>query len=382
MRSSDVAPPQRQHLTRVEGRYHAFVPPPLPPAVVLDDVLVNRLSAADRAVGALAGTGLALPDAHLLAKTIGRHEAVLSSRLDGTQTTVSELAFFEVDAVNQPNRADAQEVFNHVTAAEHVLSTDQPLGLEPLREAHRLLLAGVRGDSATPGDYRGTQNWIGAPGCALDTATYVPPPPERLPESLAAFEQHLLAEPELPPLIKIALLHYQFEAIHPFLDGNGRVGRLLISRLLVEWGLLPAPLLDMSAYLEPRRDEYYARLLAVSTQGDWHGWLSFFLAAITEQATDAGRRVRALHVLRDDLRAQVTEPRRASTHILSVVDALFETPAITIGRTRAILGVTHKAARENLVKLVAAGTLIEVEREGRARVFLAPPIVNAVQGTA
>lgn len=366
---------QGEHVVRSERGYLAFVPPKLPPEVAFDVALVRRLSIADRALGQLAGVGRTLPNPHLLAQTMVRREAVLTSRIEGTQATLSDLVRYEVAPPTTPT-GDVAEVYNYVAAVEHVLDPDRrlPLSLSLLREAHEILLSGVRGGYATPGDFRRTQNWIGSPGCVLDTATYVPPPPERMWECLDAFEKYLHVEHELPPLIMIACLHYQFEAIHPFIDGNGRVGRLLVALLLVEWGLLPAPLLDLSAYLEPRRDEYYARLLAVTVDGDWPGWISFFLDVVANQAASALRRAQALQSLREELRDRVTGTK-ASSLAPRLVDALFETPATTIGRAAKVLGVTHRGATLNVERLVEAGVLTEVPSTGRARLFLAEEIL-------
>ncbi|AHI01484.1 Fic family protein [Kutzneria viridogrisea] len=381
MRTAQFSPDRRGHLVRGERGYQAFVPPPLPPELVFDTNLVGRLSTADRALGQLAGVGHTLPNPHLLANAMIRREAVLSSRIEGTQATLSDLVLFEVERPVRPSPGDVQEVFNYVAAVEHVLDPGRrlPLSLPLLREAHEILLTGVRGGYATPGEFRRSQNWIGEPGCVLDTATYVPPPPDRLWECLDAFEKHLHAEHVLPPLVTISCLHYQFEAIHPFIDGNGRVGRLLVVLLLVEWGLLPAPLLDLSAYLEPRREEYYARLLAVTTQGDWAGWISFFLDVFTHQAGDALRRAQLLQALREDFRARVTTARSSSLVSL-LVDALFETPAMTINRAKEILGVTHRAATVNVEKLVAAGVLTEIETSRRTRLFLCTEVLRVLDG--
>jgi Fic family protein len=366
---------------RAEGGYWAFVPPPLPPDIALDFELGRRLSAADHALGLLAGTAQTLPNLHLLSRTLVRREAVLSSRIEGTQASLSDLVLFEAE-VNRPDaREDVGEVFNYVQAVGHVLDPDRrlPVSVSLLREAHAILLTGVRGGYATPGDFRRSQNWIGPPGCTLDEATYVPPPPERLWDCLDPFEKHLHAEQPLPPLLAIACLHYQFEAIHPFIDGNGRVGRLLITLLLSDWRLVPDPLLDLSAYIEPRRDEYYARLLAVSTDGDWRGWLEFFLTAVERQAADAVARAQGLQALRDHYRASVATAR--SSALLSVlVDALFETPALTIPRAAKQLDVTHRTARLNIGKLVDAGILIEVGERTRNKLFLAPGVLRAVEG--
>jgi Fic family protein len=198
-------------------------------------------------------------------------------------------------------------------------------------------------------------------------------------ECLDAFEKHLHADHELPPLLTIACAHYHFEAIHPFVDGNGRVGRLLVALLLAEWGLLADPLLDLSAYLEPRRDEYYVRLLAVSTEGDWMGWLRFFMTAVEEQALDALGRAKRLRRLRDDYRARVATAR--SSGLLGVlVDALFETPGMTIPRAMRLLGVPHRAARLNVEKLVEAGVITEVGDRSRTRLFIADDVIQALEG--
>ncbi len=270
---------------------------------------------------------------------------------------------------------------NYVAAVDHVLDPNRrlPLSVSLLREAHAVLMDGVRGGYATPGEVRRSQNWIGPPGCTLDDATYVPPPPEVLWDCLGAFEKYLHAQHELPPLVTIACLHYQFEAIHPFLDGNGRLGRLLVVLLLVEWGLLDAPMFDLSAWIEPRRDDYYARLLATSTDGDWAGWVGFFLTGVAAQARDVVRRARRLGELRDDYRARVTSPRSSS--LLGVlVDGLFDVPALTVGKARGVLGVTHRSASLTISKLVEAGILAEVAGRTRNRLFIAPGILATIEG--
>ena len=378
---STFSPDQAPHLVRTTGRAQAFVPPPLPPSINFDTTLVTRLSAADRALGELAGAGRALPSPTLFVRALLRREAVLSSRIEGTQATLSDLVLFEI-AQNTDTTGDVHEVTNYVHAMDFLLDEGRmaPLGLWLLREAHRILLTGVHGDSATPGQFRDQQNWIGSAGADIHDATYVPPPPEHLSTCLDSFESHLRGPRHLPPLIEIACLHYQFEAIHPFHDGNGRVGRLLVALLLVEeWGLLPGPLLDFSAYIEGRRDEYYARLLAVSTSGDWSGWLSFFLDAVAAQSADVLRRVRDLQNLRDRYRERVTGAR--STSLLpKLVDAVFETPALTLTSVQEILGVTHRAAAVNVARLVEEGVLTEIPRAGRTRRFVAQQILRVVNG--
>lgn len=372
---------QRRHIVTAERGYAAFVPPPLPPPFDLDRRLAALLSTADRTIGELAGLSRVLPNPHLISNVVVRREAVLSSRIEGTQASLSDLVRFEAAPDREASSADVREVLNSVQALEHVLSParELPLSLRLLCEAHEILMTGVRGGHATPGEFRRSQNWIGPPGCVLGTATYVPPPPERLWESLGAFEKHLHTDRELPPLVDIAYLHYQFEAIHPYLDGNGRVGRLLIVLLLVEWGLLPAPLLDLSAYLEPRRDEYYAGLLAVSAEGDWAGWLRFFLTAVAEQAADATRRARQLQLLREDYRARLVTSR-SSSFLPALADRLFESPAMTARAAQRHLGISHRAAMTNIEKLVNAGMVREVRASGHTRLFLATGILDVIEG--
>lgn len=367
-------------MIRAERGYLAFLPPALPPRFELTATLINQLSAADRALGQLAGAGQGLPNPHLISRVLLRREAVLSSRIEGTQASLSELVLFEVE---QPRDAasDVREVHNYLLAVDHVLDPGRrlPLSLSLLREAHRILLTDVRGGYATPGEFRTSQNWIGAVDATLDTAAYVPPPPERLWECLDRFEKFLHAEASLPPLLRIAAIHYQFEAIHPFIDGNGRVGRLLIMMLMLEWSLLPAPLLDLSAYIEPRRDRYYEALMGVSTRGDWSGWFAFFLEAVERQAHDALGRARRLHQLRESMRAGVTTAR-SSGLLPRLVDALFDVPVLTIPRAREILGVTHRAAAMNIDKLIDADIVREVQTGHRPRTFIAPAIIDAVEG--
>jgi len=241
-----------------EAAYFAFVPHPLPPSLSWTSDLVNHLSAADRALGELGGLGRSLPNPHLLISPFLRREAVLSSRIEGTQSDLPHLYAYEAGQLAlpgfepPPSEADVREVVNYVEALEYGLKRIQelPVSLRLLRELHECLLKGVRGETATPGEFRHTQNWIGAPGCTLNEAQFVPPPPEELLPALDAFEKYIHSEDETPPLIRLAFLHYQFEAIHPFVDGNGRIGRLLISLLLVHWGLLPFPLLYLYGFLK------------------------------------------------------------------------------------------------------------------------------------
>ncbi len=378
MHVDDFRPAQRQHVVRAQRGYLAFVPPPLPPQVELDPSLQRKLSEADRAIGELAGVSRSLPQPELLARPLVRREAVLSSRIEGTRASLSDLVLFEIDepAVGDD---DAREVHNYVRAADHLFAPDRrlPLSLPLLLEAHEILMAGLKAGHVTPGEFRRTQNWIGRPGSVLDTASYVPPPPERLWDCLDPLEKYLHGSRTAPPLLDIAAAHYQFEAIHPFLDGNGRIGRLLISLLLVEWGLLPGPVLDLSGYIEPRRERYYAGLRAVSTDGDWAGWYGFMLDGFATQAQRAAHRAHRLRGLRDEFLSRVAGSRATGLPVL--IEELFRVPAMTITRAQALLGVTHRAATQNVEKLVAVDILREARTKGRRRMFLCEAVIAVVE---
>jgi Fic family protein len=375
MQPDNLDPPQRAFLLRHPAEYWAFLPPPLPPEIDMTPELVRALSDADRAIGELSGVGGWLPNPHILVSPFLRREAVLSSRIEGTIATVTDLALFEVDA-NAAEGRDAQEVSNYVRALE--LATDParslPLSLRLLRDLHRILMTGARGRHKTPGEFRRSQNWIGPPGCLLNDSTFVPPPVDEMNAALHDLEVYLHSDDPMPSLIRIALVHYQFEAIHPFVDGNGRIGRLLVSLLVQEWGLLPSPMLYLSAFFESRRDEYYEHLLSVSTRGTWEAWIRFFLAGVSSQSRDVIDRARRLTELREDYhrRLQVT---RASALLLALVDHLFERPAINISAAKDLLDVTFRAASQNVQRLVAAGILQEMTGRERNRIYVASEIL-------
>lgn len=361
--------------------YDAFVPPPLPPRLALARPVVGRLSAADRALGLLDGVGRTLPNPLLLITPFIRREAVLSSRIEGTQATFSDLVLFEVASpTTSPGTGDVREVFNYARALEYALASDRPLplSLRLLRQLHRILMTGVRGaeHSKTPGEFRRSQNWIGPQGCLLAEATYVPPPEEEMKHALYEFERYLHAEDDLPPLVRLAAIHYQFEAIHPFLDGNGRVGRLLVSFLLCEWHLLAAPLLYLSAFFERHRSSYYELLRAVSMRGEWLPWIEFFLEGVATESRDAVERSQAIHRLREDYRARL-QTARSSALLIRLADALFERPAITTPQTASLLGVSYPAARANLQRLVDAH--IVEERSTHPRTYVATEILRLLQ---
>jgi Fic family protein len=347
--------------------------------------LANALSEADRALAELAGTARNLPNPHLLIGPFIRREAVLSSRIEGTEASLSDLFYFEAGAPGSPRgfrglAADVREVANYVRAMEYGLKRlrDLPLSLRLIREIHGKLMEGVRGERLTPGEFRRSQNWIGPPGCNLMEATYVPPPVHEMTEALGELEKFLHARSSLPPLMKMAMVHYQFEAIHPFLDGNGRIGRLLVSFLLCHEALLREPLLYLSAYFERERQEYYRLLLAVSQSGAWEDWIRFFLGGVADQSRDAIWRTGKLLELWQKYR-RMFETARASALLLRMVDGLFEAPVVTIPIAAKRLGITQRSAAMNIQKLVDAGILSEVTGRERYRVFLARGILETIE---
>ncbi len=358
----------------------AFVPHPLPPEFLWTSELATALSVADRELGRLGGVGTQLPNPHLLIEPFLQREAVLSSRIEGTQAGLTDLHRFRLSPEAEQEVADAREVQNYVDALELGLQrvNELPLSLRLIREIHAKLMTGVRGAERAPGDFRRVQNWIGRPGCALVEATFVPPPVPEMTEALHRLEAYFHSPPTLPPLIRLALMHYQFEAIHPFVDGNGRVGRLLITFSLCAEKLLTQPLLYLSAYFEARRDEYYQQLLAVSRNGAWYSWLLFFLRGVAEQANDARLRAGKLLTLREEFRRRL-QARRGSARALDLVDRLFRYPYFNVAVVRKALSVSFPGAQQLVDKLAAAGIVREVTGKRRGRVYVSDEIVHAIE---
>lgn len=361
-----------------EAAYSAFVPNALPPKIEFDMGLIQTLSNADRALGELSGLGRNIPNPHLLMGPFIRREAVLSSRIEGTRADMTDLYMYEAGQTSPSLPPDVREVSNYVKALEYGLTRLEtlPISLRFMRELHERLMEDVRGEYATSGSFRASQNWIGPPGCSLNQAAYVPPPVEQMHSSLAALEEYVHATDNLPPLVRIALIHYQFEAIHPFLDGNGRIGRLLISLLLVHWGLLPLPLLYLSAYFEAHRQEYYGLLMAISERGAWHEWLMYFLRGVAEQAGDANARAKRLQDLQVDYRRRLMETH-ASTVPLKLMESLFEVPALTVSEAQQMLGVVYNTAKQNINKLVELGILRQADDSAYGKMYVCDDIVRA-----
>lgn len=360
-------------ITSVAGEaVKAYIPVPLPPDPPVDlRQLHGRIDRADRAVGRLDGLSILLPDANLLLYAYVRKEAVLSSQIEGTQSSLSELLLFENDAAPGVPVDDVEEVSNYVAAMQHGLRRLRkgfPLSLRLIREMHAILLRGGRGSNKTPGEFRRSQNWIG--GTRPGNAAFVPPPPNRLMECLDPFEKFLHDESEsLPLLIKLGLIHVQFETIHPFLDGNGRMGRLLITLLLCEKKALREPLLYLSLFFKTHREHYYALLQKVRTEGAWEEWLAFFLEGIESTAGEVSQAVKRSIALFAADRKRIAGLGRASSSALRVQEYMQKRPVANIGAISKTLKLSVPTVTAALQHLSELGIAKEMTGGRRNRVF-------------
>ncbi len=364
-----------------QGAYSAFVPAALPPVLTWTPRLIGVLSEADRLIGRLAGEGGRLLNPHILMRPFVRREAVLSSKIEGTQATLGELLAAEAGAIVDRSPEDLREVGNYVVALEHGISRLKklPLCVRLTRELHDKLMTGVRGHQATPGRFRNTQNWIGKPGSTPATASYIPPPPGEVQPCLAAWEK-FLHESDLPPLVTIALAHYQFEAIHPFLDGNGRVGRLLITLFLIERQILPTPLLYLSAFFEASRRDYYDGLRGISERGAWNDWLEYFLLGVARMSEDALSRATRFNQLLAQWQKKVSG--ESTNNPLRVVELLGANPFVTTKGTADKLDVAFTTAQRAIERLERAGILKLVSDAKRGRVYCARALLDILEEPA
>ena len=361
--------------------YRAFIPAPLPPdpPVRLRGELRSRLSRADRALGRLDGSIHTLPHPDLFVAMYVRKEAVLSSQIEGTQSSLQDVLAAEASVLDAKRPGDVHEVFNYIAAMNHGLARlpELPVSVRLIREIHQRLLEGVRGDHLTPGQLRTSQNWIGAHGCTLNEATYIPPPPYEVPRLLSDLERFLHAETDLPLLIKIGLAHAQFETIHPFLDGNGPIGRLLITFLLCEKQVLVKPVLYLSWYFMRHRQAYYDHLQATRTHGDWERWLSFFLQGleqVSEQATETARRILSL---REQHREQITRSLgRAAANGHRTLEYLYQRPIVSVGDIADLIHTTYPAANNLVANLERLGILREITGRKRNRRYRYDPYLE------
>jgi Fic family protein len=362
-------------ISQREG-YAAFIPKPLPPdpPLKLDPELLQLLEEAVRELGRLDGVAKVIPDPDFFVSMYVRREAVLSSQIEGTQSTLEDLLELELGADRRDPSSDAYEIANYVQAMNFGLERIQtlPLSLRLIREIHGELLRDGRGSGATPGEFRRTQNWIGPAGATLKQATFVPPPVPEMKRALHDFERYLHTDSSYSTLLDVGLAHAQFETIHPFLDGNGRVGRLLNTFLLVHRGVLRKPLLYLSYYFKLHRTEYYDRLMAVRLAGDWEGWIRFFLRGIVQTAREATETAERLFELRESHRALILE-KRFGENGLRLLSALFQRPLVNINVVAARLGVTFPTASRLVSGFEELGLLREITGQERSRMFRYEP---------
>ncbi len=371
-------------LTPTERNQWALVPNDLPPAGMDLAALAVPLSRAAQALGELNGIGRILGDPYLLIRPLQTREALTSSSMEGTYTTIDELLLADAGAAEQARPSDTREVLNYRRALSGALESlaDVPLCLRTLRDAHRTLLTGVarhRGSRALPGEFKRHQNFIGP--YEIENARFVPPPPGEALRCLGALEQFIHREEPtgLPALVDAALVHYQFEAIHPFADGNGRVGRMLILLHMFTKGIIRQPTLYLSPVLETRKDEYIDLMYEVSRRGAWTPWIAFFLGVVEKAAADAISTAEALLALQSDYRARLQRAGR-SANLLAIVDLLFQRPIVSIPQVAEHLGVTYRAAQLNTDSLMSAGILSEMPGLTNPRFFVARDVMNIVSG--
>jgi Fic family protein len=367
--------------------YKAFIPkslPPQPPIRMSPDML-SLLSQADRALGRLDGSTETLPNPDLFVFMYVRREAVLSSQIEGTQASLMDVLEFEAQALEPGRPKDVEEVVNYIAAMNHGLERlkELPLSLRLIREIHAKLLAGVRGSERSPGEFRRTQNWIGAPGPnGLANAIFVPPPPHEMGEALDNLEKFLHDQTPMPMLIKVGLTHAQFETIHPFQDGNGRVGRLLITFLLCEKGILQRPLLYLSYYFKRHRSEYYDRLQAIRDKGDWEGWLKFFLRGVYEVAQEATATARKIVNMREAHRGLITNSLgRGAAKALALLETLYFSPIISVQFVMKATQLTYSNANRLVDQFAKLGLLQEITGQRRNRRFIYDPYMVLFRDT-
>ena len=377
MNTDDFKDSTAGHLIEAEAGVLAFLPAPLPRILQFDPETVYVLDGASRAGAELSGAGETLPNPYLLIEPFLRREAVLSSRIEGTQASLPDVYVFE--ASGKARTPDTREVANYVRAlgeGQQRLAT-LPISTGLIRELHATLMDGVRGDDKRPGELRDRQVYIAAQGVSIAEARFVPPPHRMFPGLLADWEQFVHDDGPLPPLIRCALMHYQFETIHPFNAGNGRIGRLLIPLFLIERDVLSTPLLYVSAYFERERSAYYDHLYAVSASGNWRPWLHYFLRGVTEIAIDAAHRVKALRDLHEEYRRRL-QAAHASANASRLVEELLVWPVISAPIVANILGVTPAGARLVIERLRAAGILSPLDH-GRPQLYAAQEILDLLE---
>jgi len=360
--------------------YRAFIPAPLLPdaPLIVDVEMQLLLSGADRAIGRLDAATELLPNPDLFVAMYVRREAVFSSQIEGTEASLVDLLEFEAQAARRGNKGDVQEVVNYVRAMNYGLARlkDLPLSLRLMREIHAELLRDARGGQREPGEFRRSQNWIGPPGCPLSEAIFVPPPPQEILSAMGELERFLHDDIPMPPLIKCGLAHAQFETIHPFLDGNGRMGRLLITFLLCWRGVLKHPMLYISDYFKRYRQEYYERLQRVRDHDDWEGWMQFFLKGLQTVALEATETARRIQTMRDQYRDLIGRKIRGTAIGFVLLDYLFEMPMVNVKLVAQRIGRSYPVANDLVGTFLDLGLLIETTGQRRNRIYSFEPYLD------
>ena len=355
------------------GGYKAFIPKPLPPspAIRYDEELQSLLSTADRSLARLDGITTVLPNPDLFIAMYVKKEALLSSQIEGTQASLEGVLEFEADLIPKENLDEIKEVINYVRALNHGIERlkELPMSLRLIREIHKILLEETRGTHKNPGQFRRSQNGIGPPGFPLSEAIFVPPPPDLVIPAMGELEKFLHQESNIPPLVKIGLIHAQFETIHPFLDGNGRIGRLLITFYLFWKEILSKPLLYLSFYLKKKRPEYYELLMKVRTDGAWEEWIKFFLIGISDTSEEAANSAREIIQLKDKLIAELYKNSVASIYAVRLIDLLFKTPLISTKEIIDKLKISKEAANELVKKFEKIDILKEITGKQRYKKY-------------
>lgn len=368
-----------KQIRQLEG-YTAFVPYDLPPSprISFDEELQGLLSKADRALGRLDGSIQSLPNPDLFVFMYVRKEAVLSSQIEGTQASLGDILEVEAQLFDPTRPDDTEEILNYVNAMNYGLErlNTIPMSLRLIREIHGLLMQGVRGQHATPGEFRITQNWIGPQGASISNATFVPPPPAELPRLLGNLENYIHSNDSTPLLIRLGMIHAQFETLHPFLDGNGRMGRLLIAFSLCERTVLQRPVLYLSHFLKKNRSAYYNHLQAIRTEGAWEPWLKFFLEGVGEVANEANSTAREIVNLREAHRDRlINNLGRGAANGLKLLESLYRRPIFTVSMVTDLLGVSSQAANSLTDKFDELGLVNEITGQKRNRVFRYDPYI-------
>ena len=353
-----------------EMAYQSFVPSPLPPSppIEITEDMLDLLIKANSQLAVLESAATRIPNVDLFVSMYVRKEALMSSQIEGTQATLEDVLDPMIEDNANRNVAD---VVNYIKATEFAVKRlkELPLCNRLIKETHAILMDGVRGQEKSPGEFRYSQNWIGGQGCTLRNARYIPPSPDDMAEAMSDLEKYINTDDKMDALIRAALIHYQFETIHPFLDGNGRVGRLLITLFLMEKKILTTPALYISYFLKKNRVEYYDRMTEVRGKGNYEQWVRFFLQALMESAEDATLTIDELTALHDKNAAVIAGMGRAAKNAIPVFDYLEKNPIIEIGKTAKALGIAFNTASGTVKRLVGAGILKQTANAGRNRTF-------------